>query len=388
MAKARKVNRASFGNVRQLASGRWQARYPAEDGTPMSAPRTFDTSAEAWEHIAQVSADRSRHVYTDHRLGERTLTDFGQAWLDNGGSRGRLAVKTGELYQDLFNRHITPTIGTLPVGKISPAIVRDWHTKLGKELASKRPQKAGAPKAGAARVRQSYALLKAILNTAVNDGLIGKNPCQIVGAGVARAPERPLMTLTQFDALVEAHPEHLRPLVQLAFGAHLRLGEVVGLQRGDLDLKEGTLRVERQVIETRHEGAKTTPTKTETTRVVDLPAVTVEVMKDYLATVPKALAKAPLFVKPDGSSVTRAQVEQNFVKARKAAELEQFHFHDLRHAGLTLVASSGASIRDIMARAGHSTTAAAMTYQHLATERGKDLADAMSAALAASKKKA
>lgn len=354
----------------------------------MSAPRTFDTSAEAWEYIATVQADRSRHVYTDHRLGERTLVDFGQGWLDNGGSRGRLAVKTAELYQDLFNRHIASTIGKLPVGKISPSIVRDWHTKLGKELAEKKPSKAGAPKAGAARQRQAYALLKSILNTAVNDGLIGRNPCQIVGAGVARAPERPLMTLEQFDALVKAHPEHLRPLVQLAFGAHLRLGEVVGLQRGDLDLKAGTLRIERQVIESRYQGALTTETKTEKARVVDVPTVTVEVMEEYLSTVPKALAKAPLFVKPDGTPVTRAQVEQNFAKARVEAGLEQFHFHDLRHASLTLLASSGAAIQDIMARAGHSTTAAAMTYQHLASGRGKGLADAMSAALAASKKKA
>jgi hypothetical protein len=139
VAKVRKVNRASFGNVRQLTSGRWQARYPTEDGTPVNAPRTFDTSAEAREYITQVSADRSRHVYTDHRLGERTLFDFGQAWLDNGGSRGRLAVKTSELYQDLFNRHIAPTIGKLPVGKISPSVVRNWHTRLGKELAANRP---------------------------------------------------------------------------------------------------------------------------------------------------------------------------------------------------------------------------------------------------------
>jgi integrase len=152
------------------------------------------------------------------------------------------------------------------------------------------------------------------------------------------------MTLEQFDARVKAHPEHLQPLVQLAFGAHLRLGEVVGLQRGDLDLNAGTLRIERQVIESRYQGTLTTETKTEKSRVVGFPAVTVKVMKDYLSTVPtvpKALGKAPLFVKPDGTPVTHAQVELNFAKARVAVGLAQFHFHDLRHAGLTLVRLAG-----------------------------------------------
>ncbi|HEY5221664.1 MAG TPA: tyrosine-type recombinase/integrase [Microbacteriaceae bacterium] len=106
-------------------------------------------------------------------------------------------------------------------------------------------------------------------------------------------------------------------------------------------------------------------------------------MIEYLATVPKALPSAPLFIRADGKALTRAQLQHAFKKARTAVQLPQYHFHDLRHSGRghTLAAQSGATIRELMSRAGHSTSSAAMKYQHAAEERGRIIADGMSAAM-------
>ena len=46
------------------------------------------------------------------------------------------------------------------------------------------------------------------------------------------------------------------------------------------------------------------------------------------------------------------------------------HFHDLRHTGNQFAATSGAGLRDLMARMGHDSERAAMIYQHVA--RGAD----------------
>ncbi|MBO0880604.1 MAG: site-specific integrase [Mycobacterium sp.] len=40
------------------------------------------------------------------------------------------------------------------------------------------------------------------------------------------------------------------------------------------------------------------------------------------------------------------------------------HLHDLRHTGNTRAAATGASLRDLMARMGHDSAAAAIIYQH------------------------
>ena len=382
MATKRKVNRSSFGSTRRLTSGRWQARYPDADGRPMTAPRTFDTKADAEAHIAQVRADRSRGTYLDPRKGERALRDFASDWIENGGSRGTLAPRTRALYLDLLNRHIDPPLGSKSLNAITPEVVRSWRTNLRKELIARAATKtkSGGKRVakGEARTRQAYALLRSIMATAEADGLIGKNPCQIKGAGIAKAPERPLLSLAQFSALVEAHPEHMRPALHLAMGAHLRLGELIGLRRGDLDLKAATLTIERQVVA---DGAEPTPTKTGTTRTVDLPAVTVALLTEYLATAGKALPGAPLFARPDGRAFTRSMVTQAWRKARASVGLVGVHFHDLRHAGLTLSAQAGATTAELMKRAGHTTSAAAMVYQHAAEERGRIVAAGLDIAL-------
>ena len=50
------------------------------------------------------------------------------------------------------------------------------------------------------------------------------------------------------------------------------------------------------------------------------------------------------------------------------------HFHDLRHTGGTLTATTGATAKEVMARLGHSSPRAAMIYQHATRDRGKTIA--------------
>ena len=53
------------------------------------------------------------------------------------------------------------------------------------------------------------------------------------------------------------------------------------------------------------------------------------------------------------------------------------HFHDLRHVGGTLAAATGASLRELMARLGHSSTRAALMYQHASRDRDQAIARAL-----------
>ena len=69
-----------------------------------------------------------------------------------------------------------------------------------------------------------------------------------------------------------------------------------------------------------------------------------------------------------------------FRRACTAEGLHRVHWHDLRHAGATIAAQAGASLRELQARLGHSTVAAAMTYQHASPERDRELAARMATA--------
>jgi hypothetical protein len=80
----------------------------------------------------------------------------------------------------------------VPIGDIQPGNVRRWRTNL------------LAPGVSEITVAKAYRLLKAVLNTAVDDGVIKRRPCRIKGAGQEDSPERPTLTVAQVYALAEA----------------------------------------------------------------------------------------------------------------------------------------------------------------------------------------
>src|SRR5215831_14192806 len=62
----------------------------------------------------------------------------------------------------------------------------------------------------AVTVAKAYRLLKAILTTAADDGVIRRNPCRIKGAGQEKSPERPVLTIPQMFALADAIGQRYR----------------------------------------------------------------------------------------------------------------------------------------------------------------------------------
>ena len=67
-----------------------------------------------------------------------------------------------------------------------------------------------------------------------------------------------------------------------------------------------------------------------------------------------------------------------FYRARDAAGRPDLRWHDLRHTGAVLAASTGATLAELMARLGHSTPGAALRYQHAAQGRDAEIARALS----------
>ena len=76
-----------------------------------------------------------------------------------------------------------------------------------------------------------------------------------------------------------------------------------------------------------------------------------------------------------------------WIKALDGAGLPGLHLHDLRHTGNTMAAATGASLRELMERMGHTSTRAALIYQHATRERDEAIAAAMGDALATVRRK-
>ena len=225
----------------------------------------------------------------------------------------------------------------------------------------------------------AYRLLKSIFATAADDGLIRRDPCRIKGAGQEKSAERPILTVPQVFALSEAIEPRYRALVLLGALTSLRWGELCALRRADIDLGARTVRVARSLTELQGGGLTFGPPKSEAgTRTVGFPDLISPVLRWHLACFTQDGEDHLIFTGPNGAPLRRGNFRRRvWLKALAVADLPRIHFHDLRHTGNNLTANAGASLRELMARMGHSSTRAAMIYLHSTDERQREIADAL-----------
>ena len=89
-------------------------------------------------------------------------------------------------------------------------------------------------------------------------------------------------------------------------------------------------------------------------------------------------ADSLVFVGPKNAPLRRSNFSRTWRQATESAELTGIHIHDLRHTGNHIAATTGASLRELMGRMGHSSTRAALIYQHRTAERDRLIAAMMS----------
>ncbi|MEU5939034.1 tyrosine-type recombinase/integrase [Micromonospora sp. NPDC047548] len=374
---ANKDGHRRFGSIRKRESGRYQARYPGPDGKIRSAPETFARKAEAERYLSLIEAQMARGEWIDPDRGKIRLQDYAERWITE---RPNLRPRTVHLYRWTLGKHITPYVGGVPLNRLDTPMVREWRARLLAEGVS------------LTMAAKAYRLLRAILMTAVKeDELIRVNPCRVVGADQEKPAERPVLAVPQIFALAERMPERFRALILVTTFGCLRWGEVVALQRCDIDMTAGTVRVRQAFVEHRGTGLILGPPKSRAgVRTVALPKSALPVLKQHMANYVGEASEAFVFTGESGRNLWRGNFNKlvKWSEAVAAVAASGLHFHDLRHTGNTLASRApGASLRDIMARMGHDSPRAALIYQHANREADQGIADAIDKAVKAARRK-
>ena len=368
------MSRRTWGTVRRLASGRYQARYTDHSGRQVSAPSTFATKADGYRWLAKTQTELDSGRWIDPKAGKEPLKVYAEHWVETRLVRGRpLAPRTAELYRAQLRNHIVPALGSTPLRQLEASSVRAWYGKL-----------SGPAGPGQVTAAKCYRLLRAICTTAVDDNLIARNPCSIRGAGQERSSERPMFTLAQVQALVDAVEDRWRALILLAAWTGLRIGELSALRREHLDLETGTVSVKAAVVDVIGQGRSYGPPKSAAgRRTVAIPPHIIGDLEHHLAMYAQPGAHGLVFVGPKGAPLRRNNFASRvWAPAAEAAGLPAgAHLHDLRGWSATIAAQHGATTRELMHRLGHASPAAALRYQRAEQERDAALAAAMSAAV-------
>ncbi len=361
--------RRAGGGVDRLPSGRYRVRIVTPDGRRLSHG-TFPTKRAAEAAYARSLTDQADGKPAHPSAATTpTLADYAPAWVEarltNRGEPLRPRVR--DLYATQLRLHILPALGSIRLARLTTAKVRAWYADL-----------RGPDGPGASTAAKCYRLLRSILTTAVEDGLIPANPCTIKGAGVEPADERPIPSVDQAHQLAAAIHPRMRCAVLLAAFVGLRKGELLGLRRGDVDLDGHEIAIAQQRQLDRSGTHLVGPPKTDAgRRTLAIPATLVDELRDHLDSYAQPGADGYVFTGHKGGPLAPHVLQDAWAKARAEVGLPALHLHDLRHLAGTLAASTGAGTKELMYRLGHASHQAALRYQHATRQRDRAIADAL-----------
>lgn len=364
------MGKADFGSVRKLPSGNFQARYKIR-GVEYKAPVTFPTKTMAKQWLSTEQARILKQIVagepTDAVLPKKKLPPFGvfaMEWLSSLEENG-YSPDTARTYVSRWNAHMKDFFGKMDPRDVTRESIIAWDKS--------RPWKSMDVR------RNAHRTLSVLLIWMAEQEVI--RPLEMPRFNLrkkTRIPVAKVITVDEIEKIREAMPAYLRIAIDLGAWCSLRFGEVVGLERGDVDLESGTITLSRSAH--RGVGGHRSVGKMKTAnayRVINMPPAMIPRMAEHLATHCGKLKTAPIVHAPKNreARISENSLRTKFIEAYKAVGIEHLRFHDLRHTGLTLAGQTGATLAELMARGGHRDVQVAMWYQHAQGERDKAIAE-------------
>jgi len=351
--------------VRQLPSGRWQARYRTPDGRDHTAADTFATVTDARLYLTRTRADIARGSWANPKLGRTTVGAWAERWY--AAHAPTLTPSSAAAVRGMLDRHVLPAFQHVEVARLSQIAVREWVARL-----STRGGRSGQP-LSPSQVRQAYGVLRQLMAAAVDNGLVVVSPCRRVSLPRMPDTQPRILTPGQVEALSEGLPDNLRVLpLLLAYGG-LRIGEALALRRRHVDVARGRLIIAESVSEV---GGRLSygSTKTHQQRTVPLPASVAGDLAEHLAARVPASPATFVFTGRTGQPKRPSSLDGAWRRAVTAAGLVDVSPHDLRATCASWVAADG-GILEAARRLGHSR--ASVTTRHYA--RAADGGDTLTA---------
>lgn len=149
--------------ARDPRDGRWLARW--RDPSGRQRKKSFRRKVDAQRWLDQMQAELHRGQYIDPAGGKLMLGPLAETWASG---LTHLKPSTAERYRSVVRHHVVPKWGRWRLSSISHSDVAAWVSAL-----SQQGLRAGS-------VRQVHRVLSLILDAAVLDGRIGRNPARNV----------------------------------------------------------------------------------------------------------------------------------------------------------------------------------------------------------------
>lgn len=378
---------------------RWQIYEPVDPAEPEGE---FRRSGKGGYLTADAADDGLREAITKMKTQMRAVTPRGMTF----GTYGRewiaaleVAPSTAAGYERLFRLYLVPKLGGLLLTGITASRLKSHYAQL--RVGGGRSDRELSPNT----VRKAHVVLGAILDAAVDDGLLNANPARrtkLVKAPTEKqvreaAPEMVTWTAEQLKAFLEwdravYQDEHHAYWVVLA-GTGMRRSEGLALKWSDLDVKNRRISI-RRAADTIKIGTTKKP-KSGKSRVVDIDQAIIDVLRSWKAvrgsiSLDLARPDSYIFGSDSGQVINPNRATMRWsvrVAAMRKALGEDappaLSVHGLRHTHATLLLGAGVHPKVVQERLGHGDISITMSvYSHVTETMQRDAVDRLAALMA------
>jgi integrase len=358
------------------------------------------TKGEANRKIRELRDQVRGGEVTARTRQQLTVAEWLDQWL-SGPAKLRLGEDMQRRYAQIVRDHINPTLGRVPLNKLSPEQVEQLYAQLAAKGLSQRS------------VVFVHRVLGRAVKVANQRGYVTRNVVRLVEletphgrSGVALKPE-------EARAVLQAslgQRDHARWLIALCLGA--RQSETLGMRWQDLDLEEGVWRVRAQLrrrpwqhgcdpqarcgqpphrCPQRIGGGRYLKERTKTAageRVVPLPPFVVTALLEHRLEQQREQDRAAelwvptiddlVFTTPTGTPVDHRNDYQRWKALLAQASVRDVRLHDARHTTITLLAQAGVARGTIAMIVGHDDPAfTERVYTHIDLDAARDATRAL-----------
>ena len=353
------------GSLRQRSKGSWEIRYDGPSDRPGRRKFLSETVRGTRRDAESVLRERLSAVEKGSYVPKHgeTVAEFLKTWLADYCAIGT-TQRTQFGYEGYINRYMIPTIGNVPLQKLTSRQIQSIYSEMTKKGLS------------ANTIRQAHAILNEALSHARTWGLLSHNPAEAITRPRVVRNELEmwdLSTIRRFLSLADA--SRFPYPYRFAVLTGLRRSELVGLQWNQVDIPHGTLRVSRALHRITGHGLVEASTKTKRSRrSLELGSEALAVLQNVrlLQVEQKAIAgdfwqdTGYVFAQEDGTPIPGDKLTWGFSQIVKKNGLPHMTFHGLRHAYATLALTGGVSLKVVSESLGHSSIAiTADIYSHL-----------------------
>lgn len=373
------------GSISERPDGRIMAQFtvPGRPGEKPKRPtKYFNTKEEAKAWLAEQQFKRGKGLLADP--GRVTLSQWLDIWMEEY-KKGDLRPRAWDSYEQLIRCHIKPQLGHILLKDLRPERIQRFYNHC---LKSGRTDGAGG--LSGATVERIHVILHATLDQAMANDLITRNMTQATRRPAHVKPEIRVFTMDEQEAfLVAAEKERLYPLFRLALGSGMRIGELCGLPRKEVDLGKKTVRVIQEIGRIRNQPGEVStklaigPPKTKAgRRMIPLQKAVIEELGKWKEAQARNKALVGHAWQENGLEFTTAfgkmldprNVTTAFYRVVGKTKVNDepipwANFHALRHTYATRLLEAGVHPKVVAELLGHSDVSVVLnTYSHVLPE--------------------